>query len=97
MPLFMLSRDEEIRSGMVFENRMLNPTAMYRRTVLRDESPGYNETFQMAADDDVWTTRLSHVLYYNVNQAFTPYRRRPSQATATAARSRTSLHEHPRI
>ncbi len=93
----MPATDSEIRSGMLFESMLFDPSVMYRRRVLRTPVTGYDPEFRMAVDYDLWARLIQRERFGNCQQVLTRYRRHGAQLTQVEGRSGRSIAERQRI
>ena len=90
--------DERIRAGMLFESQFFDPTVMYRREVVLAARPaGYDPSFRMAVDYDLWSRVMDGSRLANLPEVLTRYRRHGGQATVTEARTGRSREERRRV
>lgn len=74
-------RDAEIRRAMIRANALAHSAVMFRRSVF-DEAGGYDESYPVAQDLDLWLRMLPLTEAANLAEALTVRRLHPGQVSA---------------
>ena len=73
-------------------NSMVHPSVMYRRSLLEERSPIYNEDYLYSQDYELWTfLMLKGHKFHTLTEALMLYRKSPSQISSTKSHIQLSL------
>ena len=73
-------------------NCMVHPSVMYRRSLLEERSPIYNENYPYSQDYELWTfLMLKGHKFHTLDEALMFYRKSPSQISSTKSHIQLSL------
>ena len=73
-------------------NCMAHPSVMYRRSLLEERSPIYNEDYLYSQDYELWTfLMLKGHKFHTLTEALMLYRKSPSQISSTKSHIQLSL------
>jgi len=81
-----LTDSEELAATFVFENMVINSSAMVRRDVLEREKLKYRDEFPHAHDYDLWARLSLSYKLYNLDEVLVKYRVHQSQDSQKSAK-----------
>ena len=83
-----------IQASLLFENPLVHPSVMFRRTLFESHGLRYQDASNGAEDYELWTRALQFCSGDNLNQVLLHYRQHPGSITAS---SRPAMNHQTRL